>query len=602
MKRRLFVKNEKGLRYTMSGHLLKKEKLIMSKNIDNRTFSVSPHIIFSLIASQAGSLGKAVLECIMNSIDAGASALELKVTARGLSITDNGKGFQTRDEIEKCFEVFGFDHKHEERIYGQFGIGRAQLWNFCPTVWRTNTFSMDVDIKNKGLDYVLKEGLPQLDGLLITGRFYEPLKTSELLAFERELSELALYAQVPVTLNGVLINKDPSTETWTHETADAWIKLRASGELTVYNLGVKVRSYPAYNVGSGGIVVTKPGVRLALNMARNDIVVTECKVWKRIKPFLQTKSDERIKTSTARLSEDEMQNLITQVLTFEQPYESMSTKKVITDIQGKHYTLDSFVSSLRNLPCCSVAIKGTRKAELAHQLKYALILAPATLIRFGVESPSELRVKLLEFFSRTNNYLKFVLEKAEKFTDNYIEVCESLNDSCIEVPLNEQTSEESAILAALRDPIYMLGQAIRSAEADVGRFIPRKLTTGVSEVADAWTDGATRIVLNKELLAKARLGFHGVMAICATLLHEYLHDSNDQETHEHDIHFYERFESVMCLAGVEYGQYCVKVYQMYLAQLKQRKLKILHCQIAHADLLDESEAYVESPSHLLEAA
>ncbi|MDO9179214.1 MAG: ATP-binding protein [Agitococcus sp.] len=575
----------------------------MSDNTNKRTFSVSPHIIFSLIASQAGSLGKAVLECIMNSIDAGASCLDITVTAKALVIFDNGRGFQTKEEIEKFFEVFGFDHKDEQRVFGQFGIGRAQLWNFCPNVWRTNTFSMDVDIKNKGLDYILKEELPQQDGLLITGRFYEPLKPSELLAFERELTELARYAQVPVTLNGVVINKDPASESWTHETADAWIRLRATGELTVYNLGVKVRNFPAYVVGSGGVVVTKPGVRLALNMARNDIVTTECKVWKRIKPLLQAKSDDRIKKSTARLSEDEMQNIVTRVLSLDLPFINISDKKLITDIQGKHHTLNAFLTAMHRGSGCTVAEKGTKKAELAHQLEYAFVITPATLVRFNVENMSELRTKLHALFTGTNNYLKAFTENKAKFGDDYNKFCTSLSDLCLELPDKEQTPDEVAILAALRKPIGLLAQALRRSGAEVGMFKNRTLTIGVSDVASGWTDGVNRIVLNRTLLAKARTGFPGVLSICATLLHEYLHDSSDQVTHDHDVAFYERFESVVRQSQESYGTYCMKVYQEYLVQLKQRKLKILQVQVLHADLLDESLNAIEptNPLQLLAA-
>jgi hypothetical protein len=124
----------------------------MQTNKEKRQLSVHPAIIFDLIKGQAGSLGKAVLECVMNSVDSGSTRVTVDITNRGVNIQDDGRGFQSRKEIEDWFEVFGFPHEEGDgRIYGKFGIGRGQLWSFCSTIWRTNTFEMSVDIKKSGL-------------------------------------------------------------------------------------------------------------------------------------------------------------------------------------------------------------------------------------------------------------------------------------------------------------------------------------------------------------------------------------------------------------------------------------------------------------------
>lgn len=564
-------------------------------NTNKRTFTVSPHIIFSLIKAQAGSLGKAVLECVMNSVDAGATSLEVTVTNSTLKIVDNGKGFASRAEIEACFEVFGFEHHEGDRTYGQFGIGRAQLWNFCSTLWCTNTFSMDVDIKNRGLDYDLKEGLMQVEGLTITGKFYEKLKTSELLAFEKEIAELALYAQVPLTVNGKLINRDPATEKWTHETADAWIRLKETGELTVYNLGVKVRNYPAYVIGSGGLVVTKPGVRLALNMARNDILTTECSVWKRVKPFLQKKSDERVRTKSVRLTDDELQNLVARVLAGEANYETVAERKLITDIQGKNVTLDTFLRALRNDRPCTVAPLGKRIAERAHVLGYAFVVRPVTLERFGVETPSALCDVLQAYFTVHRNGLRYSCHPTH-FEDDYQNCVGGISEHHVELPVSEHKAEERAFLKAASDSVSDLLRAMLEVNASErpGALQARRLTIGESETAQAWTDGHERIVLNRTLVAKARQGLPGVLAICNVLLHEYLHEGPDTGTHEHDMVFYERFESVTTDAGVTFGEFCFGVYRRYLLELRRRQLKILTTQIQHADMLDMADELVNT--------
>ncbi len=125
---------------------------------------------------------------------------------------------------------------------------------------------MAVDIKGRGLDYLLKEGLPKRDGVEIRASFYEKLTTYELQSFEKEIEDLVRYFQIPVYLNGERISKDPLKEKWTHETDDAWIKLNPSGRvLTLYNLGMKVTDYGSYKFGVGGVVVTKPGATLTFD-------------------------------------------------------------------------------------------------------------------------------------------------------------------------------------------------------------------------------------------------------------------------------------------------------------------------------------------------
>ena len=136
----------------------------------------------------------------MNSVDAAATRVSIEINHKGVKVQDDGQGFRSRKKTEDWFEVFGFPHEDGDRIYGKFGIGRGQLWSFCSTVWRTGPFKMDVDIKKRGLDYQLLENLELVKGVLIEGVFYTPLTTLELSAFEKELTKLAGYAQIPVTL------------------------------------------------------------------------------------------------------------------------------------------------------------------------------------------------------------------------------------------------------------------------------------------------------------------------------------------------------------------------------------------------------------------
>lgn len=540
----------------------------------SRKFSVHPQMIFSLITAQAGTLGKAVLENIMNSVDAGATKMSIDITRDKITIVDDGHGFRSVQEIEECFEVFGFPHEQGARLYGQFGIGRAQLWSFSSAIWRTNTFTMDVDIKNRGLDYHLKEGQRQVDGLHIVSKFYTKMSTHDIQVFKQELKELALYTQIPVLLNGELLNASPTSVKWNHETDDAWIKLTDSQSLTVYNLGVLVKKYPAYQVGSGGVVVTKPGVRLALNMARNDILVSECKVWARIKPFIQKKSDEKVRRKTTRLSKDELENRASRVLSGDVVLDAVKELKLITDITGRSHTLQEFLTSDRGHGIFSTAAVGSNLGDRAHASKLASVVHPDTFPRFGVETLTELMAALDEAMRAQPTiphwYTCSLVNR--QVHEDLAEAVPSLRDGYEVLPLKEWTKKEKATLRALGRITWQLKSYIRRyAEGDgYNDMSNRALHVGLSDTALAWTDAKSTIVFSRDLLAKADKGFDAFVKFVGVLLHEYLHDSSSAGSHIHDETFYKRFHDVHQVAPI--GEMAFEAYRCYISYLGAMKV------------------------------
>lgn len=574
-----------------------------------RQFTVSPHIIYSLIKAQAGSLGKAVLECVMNSVDAGATQVDIRMTPTTIQIVDNGKGFASLEEIETCFDVFGFEHDEGSRTYGQFGIGRAQLWNFCTTLWRTNTFSMDVDIKKKGLDYDLREGLPMEPGLTIKGSFYTRQSTKDILVFEKEIAELARYAQCELTVNGTRVDQDPAKERWTHETPDAWVRLKETGLLTVYNLGVKVKDYPGYTFGGGGVVVTKPGVRLSLNMARNDILVTECKVWKRIKPFLQNEADKAASKKSVRMTEEQIANLIERAVAGEVGLADIEKRKLLMDIQGKQWTLRQFFDRARQPgQMLTVAPRGTSAAEVAHRLNYGIVLAPITLTRFGVDTVKGFHERLLTimaFKDATSRYESYDTQKVKALvvTEQHTDVSRLVNDRFETVADKDTTPHERALLKALSATQRKLLDAMKAAGVvdNEEQFKARSLHAGESEVARGWTfpaltsTGRGRIVLERRVLDNARYGLSGILSIAHLMAHEYLHEGDDTVTHEHDLEFYERYHDAMNggSAAVMFGDFVMAAYRAYLSELRRAKLKILSQNLRDVDVFDQEHDLAE---------
>lgn len=562
---------------------------------ETRRFSVHPEIIYSLIVAQAGSLGKAVLECVMNSIDAQATRVDIAVSASSIRIKDDGQGFRTREEIEQWFEVFGFPHEDGDRTYGKFGIGRGQLWSFCSTVWRTETFEMDVDIKKRGIDYRLKEALPRLQGVDIEGRFYERQLTSALSAFERELTDLALYAQIPVTLNGKLINKVAAQEKWDHETPDAWIKTSDIGQLAVYNLGVLVRRYPGYQFGCGGTVVTKPGVRLAVNMARNDVLVAECETWKRIRKVLQAKSDHRIRTKRTRMTEVELQNIARRFIAGEMDYRDITDAKLVTDIVGRGHTIVSLATGVYSKAPLTTTELGSQMGERAHTRRLAFVVSPHTLERFGVETVREFQRALSGALgqSKATSWLCDSVNRLRVIED-LREAVPTLREGYDVLRDDELSKIEKAGLQAMKLMVYDVGSAMKS-QGVLSRKSPNRIIQlGASDVAEAWTDGRSKVVLERRQLQLMNFGIGGFVGLANLLVHEYLHDDSDVGSHTHDQEFYQRYHDATCSSAGCLNQAVFRALRQWVTELHSLKLKVPKTVIKHLDEVEELIREAES--------
>ena len=563
---------------------------------EKRKFSVHANIIYNLVSAQAGTLSKAVLECVMNSVDAGAKRVDIAVDADGVKISDDGQGFRSKAEIEQFFEVFGFPHEEGERIYGQFGIGRAQLWSFCSTVWRTNTFEMTVDLKHKGLDYELKNDAKRIRGMQIDGTFYEALLPSDLAAFIREISESAKYVQIPVFLNKKRINKDPSKEKWDFDTDDAWVRLTDGGQLAVYNLGVFVKKYPAFAVGSGGVVVTKPGVRLELNMARNEILLSKCPVWKRIKPMLQKKSDERVKAKNTRLSESEAENMALRFLSAELTFQQIQDQKLITDIVGRSHTLHSLIHKnwryFARDAKLTVAEPGSRIGERAHRQKLAFVLSPVTLQRFEAETVKDLIKKLVKVLSKDPDNNRYTLAQLKdiKTAESVREAAPVLAEGYVVLCEKDLTPKELAGLRALCAVSTNVATALSDQQILSYQTVHRRVCLGVSDSAEAWTDGHSQIVINRTMLPLLDRGIGGCAGLANLLVHEFLHDSADTGSHTHDLQFYERYHEATCGEAGELHQAAIKGFETYQRELQKLMKGSKQFVLKHADILSKSLA------------
>lgn len=367
-----------------------------------RRLGVAPNLIQHLIRSQAGTFEKALLENVMNSIDATATHIEVTISQTGFSVSDNGVGFQTAEEIQENFETFGFDHaqdaRQSRRVYGQFGIGRGQQWNWASTLYRSRTFQMAVDIRRNGLDYELQEHLTDHPGTVITGTFYTPITTSDMYRHANELKTLVAYSPVDVYINGEKANKDRSAVTWTHEDDDALYLLNDNVSLRLYNAGMYVTAIPAYVHGAGGVIVTKGTIEV--NMARNDPSTQDPK-WQRITRTIARLTGAR-RAKREKLSRTDLQALALRLR--DRHYEAddadaLAKAPLITDLNGRGVTLERFLNKVR--PHIMMYDESSRYGNaFVHNQGLATVLDRRTLELFNVDSLQEL-VDILKAYARS---------------------------------------------------------------------------------------------------------------------------------------------------------------------------------------------------------
>lgn len=253
-------------------------------------FELDPQIIHHIIYSQAGSIGKAIIELLMNSVDARATAVRLSMTKEGFECSDDGNGFANREDVIRYFGRFGTPHEEGDATYGRFRLGRGQIMAHASTIWRSNEWQMTVDTRAMGYSYDLEQPEHALPGCSISGRWYEPLTDSELMSAVQEIRDLVRYTPVSVELNGRVITRDPRTERWDAEDEFAWYRAKEDGAVSIYNQGVLVRHDPGHMWGAGGLIVSKKAI--ALNVSRTEILRKTCPVWKAIAKQFGTLADD----------------------------------------------------------------------------------------------------------------------------------------------------------------------------------------------------------------------------------------------------------------------------------------------------------------------
>jgi hypothetical protein len=475
-----------------------------------RTLVMHPQAIFTFIKAQAGSLGKALSEMVMNSMDAFASSVDISLTPSGFVVADNGQGFKSRDEIEAWFETFGFPHDEgNHRTYGKFGMGRAQMWAFAPTNWATNEFIMRVDVKARGLNYELDIAKEPFEGTQIAGNFYQPMDGFALHRTEQELKALVLFAPGMVTLNGKVINSNPALRKWDVDTDDAWCSFDPTARtLDVYNAGVLVANFPKYRFGCAGVVVTKPNRPLALNLARNDILVAECPVWARVATLLPKPKAKTVKKEKPALStlQQAGQSVLDGALSLLDACERHP--EILTSVNGRVISPWDFYGRARQATL--FLSKGDKLGKQLAKLRLALVVDINVLQNFPGITISGLKAlfaKELDSSPRlravpTDRYKAILCETP--WTNNPAEVFKEFMEGHTVLAMADASEVEKAVISAWNRAKGVAIKYMEEAENALNvRVLPSyfSIELGDSPTRESWFDSAR----NRWVLRRADL-------------------------------------------------------------------------------------------------
>jgi len=561
---------------------------------EKRTFGMHPNLLFDVILRQAGTLQKALLEGVMNAIDAGASECHITLDSHSFTVEDNGRGIQSRKEIEEFFETFGTPHEQGDAVYGRFRMGRGQLMAFGRNIWRSRQFEMDVDVKKTGLDYLLTEHDEVLPGTRITAELYDPIAPSDLERIKGELRKFVAWAQIPVFLNDEQISRIPEQAKWDFEDEDAFYSLSSDrAQLAVYNLGVLVNHFHAGRFGMGGTIVTKR--QLEVNFARND-VQSSCPVFRRIQAHIKKQSGTAAKKKT-KLTDAERDMLVHDFLAGEAEIEDAANIRGLTDVNGRTWQ----IKKLAQIPAkfagrLVAAARGDQLAETAQLRGLAFCIDEATLERFGVSD-------LDSFMKRVAAACDAISARSSAYSAarmNLVRLAEALrgditpstredlsafiDDDLIALTSADLNADEKLLLDSLTASMQAMTSALNSAGYEDLAFAPRRIHLGRSQTALAWTDGTANIWVDAEHARLLRRGYPGAYQIAQTLLHEMLHTGPDTGTHEHDHAFYQAFHDLCGSSADPVGRTAERILAIFTMRLRQGGKKISTKLLRHDDV------------------
>ena len=537
----------------MPGLLIIGESNIGKTSIIHR-FTVDSNIISHLITHQAGTPNKALMEIVMNSIDAGATEIDIKATDRTFSVKDNGSGFASRDEVINYFGRFGTPHKEGDATFGRFRMGRGQIMAFSRCSWRSSTFEMNVDIKQNGLTYNLHENLDAHRGCVVSGEFYDT--EGQWLNGDQLASQLK-FINATLVVNGEIINQSVSEVDWDYEGNTFYYKKDQNYSLSVYNQGVFVKNYSSWEVGVGGTLVSK--IPMEVNFARNDVLVADCLVWAEASIYLKKETKSKSVSKNNKIAKYERQYHYNSFMKNEIDFGEFASLRIFEDVTGKVYKLEKLMEL--NIQTLTIsASKGSSYADFLSSTPGVFVFDFNEMQNFGSQvgqgGVSYLMVQIynkaqLDGGERSQEYMRwydrveYIFNNIENLRTKYPLEAKIFKKSELsilqDVALKSLKNAVDVIGEHASWHLYRCGEIAGAKEKNI-----RKLVLGDSGgTMNAWTDGSSYIALDyKTLETYIEAGQDGVLQLLFLILHEYTHNDASVVNNVHGLEFYQSYHEM----------------------------------------------------------
>ncbi|UBZ00670.1 ATP-binding protein (plasmid) [Pseudomonas cannabina pv. alisalensis] len=489
------------------------------------------------------------MELVMNSIDAGATRVDLNFKEDGtFTVKDSGRGFADRKEIEMFFETFGSPHVEGDARFGRFRIGRGQIMAYANTIWHSGNYKMDVRLLSDDapLGYSLHETVEVMTGCHIEGvvtdksvlreiEYSGLMNTSWANRANSDFVRAIRFLDVPIYVGGEQVNTPPETCEWSAKDDFGYYLFNESSELKVYNLGIHVASAPRREFLVGGTFVSNKPIRL--NMARNAWFKHGCEVIENLKKVSLSAFRKAVATS-GKMKDADLGALIYKVARESHPIEEdeaeiLFDKRFILDLTGKHLSPREF---LANRVFSLYDGKSSLIAEKAVAGGAVAMLVPRMFHLGGMESTEETAIAFMhslgKLFGKYTKGWNIRFVNFDTIKASYSGITERVADA-------DLAPQQYAALQALRHVARDISWATKDPNIGV-----RKIFAGKSDCAQAWTNGFDYIEVNIDELERAR--WSGISNLPALLLHEFCHqNASSMDEHEHGIQFYKRFHDVM---------------------------------------------------------
>ncbi|HBO11816.1 MAG TPA: hypothetical protein DD491_03425 [Halieaceae bacterium] len=544
-------------------------------------------IIRHLIYAQAGSVVKAICELVQNSIDARASTVDITIgcTEHGagtaLVVEDDGCGFVSREEIDQCFATLGFDHGTAEqqakgRRIGHYGLGRAQIMAHAVTDWYTNAFHLHVDLKeSEDLAFTVREADRVLHrGCRIEAQLYRAMTLYEMQLLKRDLGRTLRYVDTSLRLNGEeLTARDVS---WSHSDEDLRFLHRPDSRsgVEVYNMGVYVKTYPTSQCGGVSGVLVAHNQPFRLNMARNDILVSEDSLWPRAKEIFK-----RFAGKGRSRTDGEREAAVIEQLSGEgAPPHEFYRDRVFRDGRGRTASLKMMFEHAEGRVTVLPSTRDSSVGEMVHDLKRAFVLHPGVMGLLDVDT-------LDAAVATLNGLMPFrgrVLE-AEPFD----EATKGLDLSAKHlIPPKSYTKTQQAMVNATQPVLDLLVGTVQRLNG-----WPRRARTlclfdsGPEASVLAYTDGTSYVAVRDSELAEAFRSAAAMSRLVMLLAHEACHDESSEDSHSHGYEFYERFHDLLLSARTDLS--VTRLVNMlatdYLRERRKRGLTVTSHRVARLE-------------------